>query len=152
MAEKKPDAWASFFMSFNRIHAGMEDTMKAHGLPGLEIYDVLWVLEKAPPHGLRFNELGKKTFLSRSNVTRLAERLEEQGLIERHRCPSDRRGVYAALTPAGKKLRQEMWKTYGRLIKERFTDQLTEADQVNLVKILDKVWNPLMELEADDPE
>ena len=143
MSEKKPDAWASFFMSFNRIHGGMEDAMKEAGHPPLEIYDILWILEKAPDaHGVRFNELGKRTFLSRSNITRVAERLEEQGLIERNRCPNDRRGVYAAITPAGKKLRQEMWKTYGKLIKERFTDKISEPEQLSLVKILTKVWDP----------
>lgn len=137
----KVDAWPSFFKTFNRLHQGMEDAMKEAGFPPLETYDVLWILEQSPEGALRFHELGEKVFLSRSNITRLAERLEKQGLIQRHRCDMDRRGVYAVLTPAGKKLRQEMWKTYGKLIRERFSDLLTQGEHGQLKAILAKVWS-----------
>lgn len=138
---KKIDAWATFIVSFNRIHQGMEEAMKEAGLPSLEIYDVLWTLERSPEHGLRFSELGEKVLLSRSNVTRLAERLESQGLIERKRCPNDRRGVYAVLTKTGKKLRQDMWKTYEKLIQERFSNHLSSDEHKSLIQILTKVWS-----------
>lgn len=134
------DAWATFLVTFNRLHQGMEESMKAEGHPGLEIYDVLWILEQAPEHRLRFSELGERVLLSRSNVTRLCERLEAQGLIERHRCPSDGRGVYAVLTKSGKKLRQDMWKSYGKLIQERFSQLLGPQEHEQLIEILSKVW------------
>lgn len=137
---KKSDAWASFFRTFNRLHQGMEEAMKEAGHPPLEIYDVLWTLERAPHQALRFSDLALRVYLSRSNITRLTERLETQGLIQRHRCPEDRRGVYAELTTTGKKMRQEMWKTYGKLIKERFTERLSETEQSKLVDLMEKLW------------
>jgi DNA-binding MarR family transcriptional regulator len=137
---KSPDAWATFLITANRVHQGMEAAMKDADLPSLEIYDVLWTLEQAPKYGLRFSDLGERVLLSRSNVTRLAERLEEQGLIERRRCPEDRRGVYAVLTPAGRKTRQEMWKVYGNLIQERFSGLLSAKDHTDLIRILHKVY------------
>jgi DNA-binding MarR family transcriptional regulator len=39
--------------------------------------------------------------LSRSGLTRLADRLEREGLIARESCPSDARGSYAVITAAG---------------------------------------------------
>lgn len=138
---RKLDAWPDFFKTFIRLHQAMEEAMKEAGHPGLEIYDVLWILEQAPDCALRFHELGEKVFLSRSNITRLAERLETQGLIERHRCPMDRRGVHAVLTAKGKKLRQDMWKTYGKLIRERFSELLTQEEHGQLKAILSKVWS-----------
>lgn len=142
MSTKTLDAWATFLITANRVHQGMEAAMKEAGLPSLEIYDVLWTLEQSPKYGLRFSDLGERVLLSRSNVTRLAERLEEQGLIERHRCPEDRRGVYAVLTNAGRKTRQEMWKVYGKLIEERFSDLLSTKDHSDLIRILSKVYTP----------
>jgi DNA-binding MarR family transcriptional regulator len=139
-SSKSPDAWATFLITANRVHQGMEAAMKEADLPSLEIYDVLWTLEQAPKYGLRFSDLGERVLLSRSNVTRLAERLEEQGLIERKRCPQDRRGVYAVLTPAGRKTRQDMWKVYGKLIEERFSKLLSSKDHADLIRILSKVY------------
>lgn len=146
---KKVDSWATYIVSFNRIHQGMEEAMKDAGHPSLEIYDVLWTLERSPDHSLRFSDLGERVLLSKSNVTRLAERLESQGLIERKRCPEDRRGVYAVLTKTGKKLRQDMWKTYEKLIQERFSSHLSNDEHKSLIQILTKVWNetPLCALE-----
>jgi len=60
-------------------------------LPSLKWYDVLFALKKAPEHRLRLSELTEKLLLSRSNLTRLADRLEKAGLLRRplHLCGSD---------------------------------------------------------------
>lgn len=77
-----------------------------HALASTELdisdYDVLVTLGEGPPEGLRPSELAARVLLTRSGVTRLADRLEERGLIERRVCPSDRRGQLLALTPAGR--------------------------------------------------
>lgn len=137
---KDLNAWPQLFVTFNRIHQKMEEAMKELGHPPLETYDVLWTLERAEHHALRFSDLGERVLLSRSNVTRLAERLETQGLIERSRCPSDRRGVFAVLTKEGQKLRKAMWQDYAKLIEENFSLHLTEKDHADLIRILRKVW------------
>ena len=137
---KDLDSWPQFIVTFNRVNNLMEEAIKQAGFPGLEIYDVLWTLERAEECGLRFSDLGDKVLLSRSNITRLAERLETQGLIVRNRCPNDRRGVYAVLTDEGRKLRKDMWATYKKLIQEHFSQHLTEKDHTDLIRILRKVW------------
>jgi DNA-binding MarR family transcriptional regulator len=134
------DAWATYFKSFNRIHQAIVEEIKAIGLPPMEVYDVLWTLEQAPEHRLRFADLSERVYLDRYNITRLADRLEEQGLLVRKRCPSDRRGVWALLTKQGLELRREMWKSYKDLIHKHFSGQLTSEDHKDLVRILGKVW------------
>jgi len=49
-------------------------------------------------------ELGADLGLTPPSVTRVIDRLEERGLIERRRDPSDRRRVDAAILPAGLRL------------------------------------------------
>lgn len=138
---KKIDAWPTFFKCYNRLHELMELKIKEAGLPSLEIYDVLWILEKSPEHRLRFIDLGEKVYLSRSNVTRLCERLEEQGLIERTKCPSDKRGVFAELTEKGLKTRKDIWKIYGQLIQDLFSSKLNQSEHKELIRILKNVWD-----------
>jgi DNA-binding MarR family transcriptional regulator len=137
---KKVDAWATFLKSYNRLHQGMEEEMKRLGHPDLEIYDILWTLEKAPEGRLRYKDLGKKVYLSRYNISRLIERLEKQQLIMRKSCQVDKRGVFAEITSAGKLLRARMWRDYSELIKNIFSSKLTAKDHEQLVMILKKVW------------
>lgn len=49
-------------------------------------------------------ELGAGLGLPPPSMTRIIDRLEERGLIERRRDPSDRRKVVAAILPAGLRL------------------------------------------------
>jgi DNA-binding MarR family transcriptional regulator len=135
------EAWAKFFVASTRLNQVIEDQLKAEGYPPLEVYDVLWTLERSEDHALRFTDLGERVLLSRCNVTRLAERLEGQGLIDRKRCPADRRGVYAALTKEGLKLRKDMWKRYSQLIEEHFAAHLSDKECEQLISIMKKVWS-----------
>ena len=134
------EAWAKFFVASTRINQLIEETLKAEGYPSLEVYDVLWTLERSERQALRFSDLGERVLLSRCNVTRLAERLEGQGLIDRQRCPADRRGVYAHITKDGVKLRKEMWKRYAQLIEEHFAAHLNEKECEQLITLMKKVW------------
>ena len=61
-------------------------------------------LADAEGERLRMGELADRLLLSRSGITRLADRLERQGLIARERCDDDGRGYFAHLTEAGREL------------------------------------------------
>jgi len=50
---------------------------------------------------LPLSELAQRQHCVRSNITQLVDRLEKDGLVRRRPDPQDRRGVLAALTPAG---------------------------------------------------
>jgi len=52
---------------------------------------------------LPLSELAEREHCVRSNITQLVDRLEKEGLVRRRADPSDRRGVLAALTPAGER-------------------------------------------------
>lgn len=135
----KLDAWATLFTTFHRLNNLIEDEMKKAGHPSIEVYDVLWTLEQSPECGLRFKELGEKVYIARFNVTRLCDKLEAEGLIQKHKCDKDKRGVYAILTSEGKKLRKSMWQTYKKLIDENFSTKLTAEEHKSLIQIMMKV-------------
>jgi len=70
---------------------------------------------RRPGRKLRMHELARRIVLSRSNLTRLADRLEDARLIEREDTAHDRRGYDCVITargsPCGKRCgRYTRWK------------------------------------------
>ncbi len=94
------------------------------GLPALAWYDVSWELEQAPERKLRMHELAQRIVLSRSNLTLLADRLENAGLLAREACPNDRRGNFCVITDAGRATRKKMRPVYRDQIKVLFSDRI----------------------------
>lgn len=92
---------------FAEAHAGLGDLLEReleqrHGLSG-QRFEVLVRLVRSPGHRLRMSDLAAQTTLSASGLTRVVDRLVREGLVERAACPSDRRGSFAVLTPAGER-------------------------------------------------
>ena len=71
-----------------------------HGLT-LNDYGALLLLSRAGEDGMRRIDLAHELQLSPSGITRLLERLEEQGLVGKGACKEDARVSYAVLTEAG---------------------------------------------------
>jgi DNA-binding MarR family transcriptional regulator len=71
-----------------------------HGVT-LNEYEVLLLLARAPDRSMRRVDLATEVRLSPSGVTRMLDRLERAGLVEKGKCPSDARVTYAVLTDAG---------------------------------------------------
>jgi DNA-binding MarR family transcriptional regulator len=71
------------------------------------------------------HELARRIVLSRSNLTRLADRLEKAGLVARENTPHDRRGYYLVITRAGLAMRKKMWPVYEAEIERLFSSHVT---------------------------
>jgi DNA-binding MarR family transcriptional regulator len=121
-------AWAEFLRTHAMLVRQLDDELRrAHGLP-LSSYDVLTQLEYTDERRMRMSELADAVLLSRSGLTRLVERLERDGLLERADCPGDARGSYAVLTDAGVARLHEARKTHLAGVRERFLEQLDDAE------------------------
>jgi DNA-binding MarR family transcriptional regulator len=77
-------------------------------------------------------------------ITALIDGLEEDGLVERQRHPSDRRATVIALTDQGRKVTESWWDEHIDRTSEIFSG-LGERDQRTLLRILRKVEGPLVE-------
>ena len=82
-----------------RLDAELE---RSHHLP-MTSYEVLHHLQESPGGRMRMRDLADQAQLSRSGLTRLVDRLERDGLLERCSCSHDARGSYACLTEAGQR-------------------------------------------------
>ncbi|HYX78725.1 MAG TPA: MarR family transcriptional regulator [Solirubrobacterales bacterium] len=74
--------------------------VEQHGLTISE-YEVLLLLSRAPERAMRRVDLSREVRLSPSGVTRMLDRLEATGIVEKRACESDGRVSYAVLTDAG---------------------------------------------------
>ena len=65
------------------------------------MYEVLLILGRAGEPGLSMGVIGREQVLTTGGVTRLIDRMEAAGLVERTEDPDDRRGRLVRLTPQG---------------------------------------------------
>ncbi len=121
----------------------IEGAFAAAELPPLAWYDVLWILENAGEGGmrgrLRMHDLARKAVVSRSNVTRLTDRMEKAGLVARSDCPVDGRGTVCELTAKGRALRAKMWPVYRKQIDSLFGEHLGAREAEVITAVFEKI-------------
>jgi DNA-binding MarR family transcriptional regulator len=100
---------------------------RAHGLP-MSSYEVLHLLAQASDGRMRMRDLADHAQLSRSGLTRLADRLEREGLLHRCSCDHDARGAYACLTEAGRERVGEARRTQRAVVREHFVTRFSEQE------------------------
>jgi MarR family transcriptional regulator, 2-MHQ and catechol-resistance regulon repressor len=102
LADERITLVGLLFEAHAAVARATQPTLEAHGLSP-QWFEALIRLARSPEQRLRMSELAASmTSITPSGLTRLIDRLEEAGLVQRERCPSDRRGAFAVLTPAGK--------------------------------------------------
>lgn len=109
--------WARLMKAQHLALAAIEGELKASGLPPLAWYDVLLEVERAGGDGLRPFELERAILLAQYNLSRLIDRIERAGYVERRVCEEDGRGQRIAITERGKAIRRKTWPVYARAIE-----------------------------------
>jgi DNA-binding MarR family transcriptional regulator len=133
-------AWSGFIRAHATIVKELDAELRAaHGLP-LSSFDVLVQLSLAPGDRMQMHELAEAVHISRSGLTRLVDRLERQGLIERHRGERDPRQVFACITRSGLERLADTTPTHLAGVRRRFLERLTRT-QVSQLAV---VWNRLL--------
>jgi DNA-binding MarR family transcriptional regulator len=121
-----------------RLDAELES---AHGLP-LTSYEVLLHLSKSDGGKMRMCDVAESVLLSRSGLTRLVDRLERDGLVERVSCADDARGAYARLTPSGRAKLEQASSTHLEGIREHFLSQFSPSELGLLADAWERVAGP----------
>ena len=132
-------AWAGFL----RVHAAVTreldaELSAAHSLP-LSSYEVLLFLHSAPSGMMRMSELADSVRLTRSGLTRLVDRLEGAGLLERRQCSSDARGFHAAITAAGRRAYRDAHATHLAGVRERFLRHFSAEELGRLAELWERI-------------
>jgi DNA-binding MarR family transcriptional regulator len=105
----------------------------------LEDYDVLVQLAQQPALRARMSDLADALLIARSSCTRIVGRLEDVGWVRRESDADDRRVVWAALTPTGRRRLRRAAVVHLTGVQDAFARHLTVTDVARLDVVLDKI-------------
>src|ERR1043165_2038403 len=97
-------------------------------------YNVLRILRGSEPHGLCRNDLRDRMLTRMPDVTRLLDRMEEAGLVQRVRDADDRRMVTTRITKDATKLLAKL-DTVTRDIQKRLFEGVSQKEIQSLIEV-----------------
>jgi DNA-binding MarR family transcriptional regulator len=117
------------------LQRGMHDDVeRATGLSGAWL-EVLLRLHRTPGGAMRINEVAAQVTLAASSFSRLADRMEEDGLVERHPDPRHRRATLLHITSAGEQRFAEAWKALEPSQQARL-GRLLSSDELDILETI----------------
>src|SRR5262249_57305886 len=122
------EAWANLVRIEGTRLDRVAEALKAAQLPPLDWYHVLHEIDRSPKGMLRQPGVQDRTQLAQYNVCRLVDRLEREGLVERHQCRLDGRNNVLLITAKGRALRRAMSPVYACAIEAHFSAPLSQVE------------------------
>ncbi len=136
-ASREHAAQLSIIRTSSLLEDAFESVLKPYGITPKQ-FNVLRILRGAGSKGLCRNEIGERMINRMPDVTRLLDRMEEAGYIERRRSTTDRRMVRTSLTDAGHRLLKETDAEVAAEQKRPFR-KLSETELEKLIELLASV-------------
>lgn len=131
------EAWEALLTA----HTTLMKEFAAAGIWGelsMREYDVLYTLSKCPGP-IRHSELNRHLLLSQPALSRMIDRLEERGLVERGPDPSDGRGSLLGLTNAGRTAQRRVGRRHGADVARAMTAHLDDDELHQLRRLCRKM-------------
>ena len=136
-ASAEAEAYLSILRTADVLTREFEQLLKPHGLTATQ-YNVLRILRGAGDEGATCSDIGDRLITADPDVTRLLDRMEKAGLVERARDTKDRRVVLSRITAAGVKLVNELDEhvhalhsdQLRHLSKQRLRDLIEDLDEI----------------------
>ncbi|MFI6345305.1 MarR family winged helix-turn-helix transcriptional regulator [Streptomyces sp. NPDC050560] len=131
--------WSALSLLHGRIEAAVERALQAgHRLSAREysLLDVLSRQHDGDGGHLQMKQVADAVVLSQSATTRLVTRLEDRGLLSRYLCPTDRRGIYTDVTPAGLALLDGARPTHDAALSAALDTAAADPELAPLVRVV----------------
>ncbi|ESP98799.1 MarR family transcriptional regulator [Streptomyces sp. CHA1] len=138
-------SWCALSLLHGRIETHVERALQSgHGLSTREysLLDVLSRQHDGEGGHLQMKQVADAVVLSQSATTRLVSRMEDRGLLSRYLCPTDRRGIYTDVTPAGKALLDEARPTNDTALREALDTAAQNPELAPLVHAVETLRTP----------
>lgn len=101
LTPEQQECWRAYLVGTARLNDALGRQLERDSDLSLSEYEVLVRLSEAPDHTLRMSLLADELAHSRSRITHTVRRLEAGGLVRRHACEADGRGVNCTMTDVG---------------------------------------------------
>ena len=144
VSEDESVRWMPAFLALLRTHARLKDQLEldVRRISGLSVarYDVLMHLDMAGGR-LRLSDLAEAVVLSPSGLSKLVDRMQESGLVERQPDPDDARSTFATITRHGREVVRKTRQRHHAFLQHIFGDVLDARDLADLTRIMARL-NP----------
>ncbi len=130
-------AWIALGRVSQSIREEVSQALRNAKLPDITWYTVLWELERAG-QPTRPKDLAIPLFILPYQLSRLVDRMEEEGLVKRIACPEDKRGHLLEPTPEGYAMRKRMWNVYAPAMDDAMK-RIGDAEALQLAQLLNKL-------------
>lgn len=111
-------------LAFGRVYRPILDKL------GLTYTQYVTLVALGEEDDQRVGDIGDKLFLESNTLTPILKKLEQLGLVDRRRDPADERQVRVKVTPAGRKLQQQVESSAAELIEATgLGDDFAEVQQ-----------------------
>lgn len=122
-----------------RLHRIIDRSLRDHFGISSVWYEALLRLGRSPQRQMSISQLGEQVVLTSGGATRLVDRLEAVGYIERIACPSDRRVQWVRLTEVGLAMLVAATEVHLRDLDTHFSSHLTTEEMATLSGLLDRI-------------
>jgi DNA-binding MarR family transcriptional regulator len=136
-ASPAQEAMLNVLVTYPWIMGELATAMATQGLTPAQ-YNVLRILRGAHPERVPCSYIGERLLDRTPDVTRLLDRLQRAGLIDRRRAEHDRRVVEVAISDAGITRLAELEQPVGDMVR-RLMAGLSEAEQHQLAQLREKL-------------
>jgi MarR family 2-MHQ and catechol resistance regulon transcriptional repressor len=136
LSDPRIDAIGMLVEAHHELVGGLARELQERCSLPLSFFEVLLRLARSPDHQLRLNQLACESTLTISGLSRLVDRLEQAGLIERRPCASDRRGALVTITREGRRQLDVALAVHLDGLDRRLTAHLDAAELGQLTHLL----------------
>lgn len=129
----------SIHLAATHLRAGLQRVFDQAGLTGPQ-YNVLRILNGAHPDGHSRGEIARRVIDRAPDLTRLIDRLVEQGLAERRRSEEDARRSMTRITPRGRRVLARL-APHVDAQEQALVDRISVREARTLSRILGRIFD-----------
>jgi DNA-binding MarR family transcriptional regulator len=131
--------WMNLTQTSRVLDARLEERIREAADLSLAEYETLFRLKLASGHPPQMGEIANLLINSPSGMTRIADRLEKDGLIARETPKDNRRVVLLCLTEKGQHVLAKADRAFQSALRESFADHLSATDLAELRRLMRKL-------------
>ncbi|MGY4540958.1 DNA-binding MarR family transcriptional regulator [Arthrobacter sp. UYNi723] len=112
------EQWRSIQTTYFNTAGALERALESKFSIGLTEFEILDLVAESTDAACRMKQLGERTPMTQSAMSKVVDRLDKAGLISRQSCEDDRRSLYLELTEAGRALHRQAAIEHRALLRE----------------------------------
>ncbi len=139
LADERITSYGRLVEAYRRLSRIFDRSLRERSGLSVTWFEALLRLGRSPEHQMAITELGEQMVLTSGGATRLVDRLEEQGYLERIACPTDRRVHWARLTDQGMAVLSDALEGHLADLEHHFASRVGDAELATLDIVLDRL-------------